>query len=325
MDSRFDVVASGSLLGIDYKRASSYPVGYVEFLEMNGMDFEEFLWGNEFTLDKIATLRACFDSRMAVPPAVNSQMMLLYRTYVAIGGMPEAVQTFIDTKDFRTVHKVQGYLLKGYLYDIAHYATASEKIKAEKCFLSLGKQLLEKENHKFKYSEVEHNGKAQKFLSSVEWLTYANIAKVCTNVSKIAYNLVDYEIENNFRVYTSDLSLLVAMRDFELKQRIVENSLVSNSKGGVYECAVADALIKNGYELHFYRNETNRKEIDFLVQKNGYVIPIEVKAGNATSKSLRDLMKNHAEIPLAYKLADANVGCSEERVLTVPLYMSMFL
>ena len=130
IDNRFDVIASGSLLGIDYKRASSYPVGYVDYLRMYGIDFEEFLWGMGISEDMIENLCRFLKSKTVIPEAVHSQMMNYYRQYIAIGGMPEAVQKYIDTKDFREVDRIQRSLLQGYQYDIAHYATAEEKVKA---------------------------------------------------------------------------------------------------------------------------------------------------------------------------------------------------
>lgn len=324
-DTRYDVIASGSMLGIDYKRASSYPVGYVDYETMYGLDFEEFLWSQGIEDDMINDLRKMFLSAGKVPEAVHNRMMQLWRTYIAVGGMPEAVQEFADTKDFRAVHKVQTSILTGYLYDIAHYAPPAEKIKAEKCFLSLNRQLLEKENHKFQYKEVENRGNAEKFLSSLEWLERANIVSESRNVSSVTYDLTDYEVEGNFRVYPTDLSLLIAMRDLHLKQEIVENTLSGNSKGGISECASADVLIKKQYPLHFYKNETAKKELDFLIQKDGTVIPIEVKSGNGKAASLNQLMKNNDSIPCAYKFADANMGLGENRIITAPSYMMMFL
>ncbi len=137
IDNQFDVIVSGSLLGIDYKRASSYPVGYVDYLKMYGLDFEEFLWALGLSEDMTSSFASYFESSKVIPDSIHNQMMGYYRLYVAIGGMPEAVQTYIDTKDFRNVDTVQRNLLQGYQYDIAHYATAEEKVKAEKCYIIL--------------------------------------------------------------------------------------------------------------------------------------------------------------------------------------------
>ena len=292
---------------------------------MYGIDFEEFLWGMGISDDMIKKLRDYFESRSVIPEAINSQMMSYYRQYIAIGGMPEAVQKYIDTKDFREVDRIQRNLLQGYQYDIAHYATAEEKVKAEKCYLSLAKQLLDKENHKFQYKEVEHGGRAQKFFSSVEWLLRADMVHLCKRVTDIRFDLGDYARDDFFRAYTTDLSLLMAMKDFSLKQHIVENTLSGNSKGGIFECAIADALYKKGYQLYFYKNETSKKEIDVIIQQDGKVVPIEVKSGNTRANSLKSLMRKNKDICLGYKFVDGNIGVSEDGIITLPLYMIVFI
>ena len=325
IDNRYDVIVSGSLLGIDYKRASSYPVGYVDYLRMYGVDFEEFLWGIGISEDMTGNLYKFLHSNTVIPQAINSQMMNYYRLYIAIGGMPEAVQKYIDTKDFREVDQIQRSLLQGYQYDIAHYATAEEKVKAEKCYLSLAKQLLDKENHKFQYKEIENGGRAQKYYSSIEWLLRADMVHLCKLVTDIRFDLDDYARDDFFRAYTTDLSLLMAMKDFSLKQHIVENTLEGNSKGGVYECAIADALYKKGYQLYFYKNETTKREIDAIIQKDGMVVPIEVKSGNTRANSLKSLMMNNKDISYGYKFADGNMGVNEDGIITLPLYMIAFI
>ena len=252
-------------------------------------------------------------------------MMMLLREYLAVGGMPEAVNKFLTTKDYMAVDQVQGQLLTSYLYDIAHYATADEKVKAEKCYLSLSKQLLDKENHKFQYKEIAPGGRAQKYYSSIEWLLSADLVSLVRNVSDICFDLNDYAKEGLFRAYTTDLSLLMAMKDYGLKQHIIENTLMATTKGGIYECLIADILIKKGLTAYFYRNDTTKKEIDFLIQKDGKVIPIEVKSGNTTASSLRWVMNNKPDIHLAYKFMDGNVGTGAEGIVSMPLYMAMFL
>lgn len=324
-DNRFDVIASGSLLDIDYKRASSYPVGYVDYLTLHGLDFEEFLWACGVTEDMITSLKDYLKNKKIIPDAINTQMMKYYRLYLAIGGMPEAVQKYIDTKDFRDVDMVQRNLLQGYQYDIAHYASAEEKIKAEKCYLSLAKQLLDKENHKFQYKELEHGARAQKYYTSIEWLLRADIIHLCRIVTSVKYDLNDYARNDFFRAYTTDLSLLLAMKDFSLKRHIVENTLSGNTKGGLYECAVADALHKKGYPLFFYKNETKKIELDFIIQKEGQVIPIEVKSGNTKARSLKAIIQDNKEIPYGYKFIDGNLGLTDSGIITLPLYMVNFI
>ena len=324
IDNRFDVIASGSLLGIDYKRASSYPVGYVDYLKLYGLDFEEFLWAMGISSEMVSFLKDSLSSKAIIPGAINSQMLSYFRQYIAIGGMPEVVQKYVDTKDFREVDKIQKNLLMGYQYDIAHYASAEEKVKAEKCYLSLSKQLLDKENHKFQYKEVEKGGRAQKYYSSIEWLIRADIIHLCRRVTDIKFDLDDYAKDDFFRAYTTDLSLLMAMKDFSIKQHIVENTLTGSSKGGIYECAISDALYKKGYKLYFYKNETTKRELDFIIQNDGKVVPIEVKSSNNRANSLSLLMKGN-KISSGYKFIDGNIGISEEGIITLPLYMVAFI
>ncbi len=324
-DNRYDVIASGSLLGIDYKRSSSYPVGYVDYIKMHGLDFEEFLWGLGISEDMIGSVQDYLLQKKLIPEAIHNQIMSYYRQYIAIGGMPEAVQEYVNSKDFREVDRIQRSLLQGYQYDIAHYATTEEKVKAEKCYLSLSKQLLDKENHKFQYKEIEHGARAQKYYSSIDWLLRADIIHLSQAVSDIKYDLDDYAKSELFRAYATDMSLLIAMKDFSLKQHIVENTLSGNTKGGLYECAIADALYKKDYALYYYKNDTTKKELDFIIQKDGVVIPIEVKSGNTKATSLNSIIKNKSDISYGYKFVDGNIGISEDGIITLPLYMSAFI
>jgi predicted AAA+ superfamily ATPase len=324
-DNRYDVIASGSLLGIDYKRSSSYPVGYVDYIKMHGLDFEEFLWGLGISEDMIGSVQDYLLQKKLIPEAIHNQIMSYYRQYIAIGGMPEAVQEYVNSKDFREVDRIQRSLLQGYQYDIAHYATTEEKVKAEKCYLSLSKQLLDKENHKFQYKEIEHGARAQKYYSSIDWLLRADIIHLSQAVSDIKYDLDDYAKSELFRAYATDMSLLIAMKDFSLKQHIVENTLSGNTKGGLYECAIADAIYKKDYALYYYKNDTTKKELDFIIQKDGVVIPIEVKSGNTKATSLNSIIKNKSDISYGYKFVDGNIGISEDGIITLPLYMSAFI
>lgn len=148
---------------------------------------------------------------------------------------------------------------------------------------------------------------------------------LCKRVSDVRFDLDDYAREDFFRVYTTDLSLLMAMKDFSLKQHIVENTLEGNSKGGIYECAIADALYKKGYSLYFYKNETTKREIDMIIQKDGLIIPIEVKSGNTRANSLKSFIKEKQDISCGYKFIDGNIGVGEDGIVTLPLYMIAFV
>lgn len=323
-DGRFCVIASGSMLGIDYKRPTSYPVGAIEYIDMHPLDFKEFLWASGISDEILHMLRNCFDTFSPVAEPIHKKMMELLRTYLVTGGMPDVVNAFFTEKSVAAADQKQRDILKDYRYDIAHYAKAEDKIKAEKCFFSIAEQL-SKENHKFQYSIVEKGGNARKYKNSVDWLSGAFLAYRCINVSKMSMPLESYGDETNFRLYPSDIGLLTGMFDYSLKSGLLSGGVqISHAKGGIYEALVADMLIKNGHDkLYFRRNEQATFEIEFLLETDDGVIPLEVKAGNSRSRSLDSMLKKD-EFSYGYKLIGGNVGKAEKKI-TLPLYMGMFL
>jgi len=324
-DGRFDIIASGSMLGIDYKRPTSYPVGSVEYLDMTSLSFPEFLRANGIRDEVMQLLRERFAGHEAVPLPIHERMMELLRQYLVVGGMPEAVTAYLEHNSIAAADDVQRRILEDYRYDIAHYAAADEKIKAESCYFSLPRQL-GKENHKFQYSVVEKGSNARKYGSSVDWLVQADLAvKVC-NVDPIAVPLADHADESNFRLYPTDIGLLTGMLDYSVKASLLDphnDLLAPDTKGGLYEALVADMLYKNGHRrLYFSKNEQGSFELEFLLPESG-AVPVEVKSGRSRSRSLDNLLKRQ-EIPYGYKLIDGNVGKADKKI-TLPLYMAMFL
>lgn len=325
-DRRFKVIASGSMLGMDYRRPSSYPVGSVSYLDMFALGFEEFLWAMGIQDSVLDFLENCFEKRTVVPESVHHQMMHYLKQYMIIGGMPEVVQSYVNSPNIADVDRKQREILRDYRYDIAHYAPAEDKIKAENCYFSLPEQL-GKPNHKFQYSVVDKGGNKKKYGSSLDWLSNADLVRSCCNVTTIEYPLRSVKEADNFRIYPQDIGLLVAMYDFSMKQALAsENNsvFIGQAKGGLYEALVADILIKNGHEdLYFYKNDTTKTEIEFLIQSEDGVVPIEVKAGNNRSKSLDRILKKE-KIRTGYKLIQGNLGTAGKKI-TIPLYMAMFL
>ena len=325
-DSRFDVIASGSMLGIDYKRPTSYPVGAVQYMDMFAMNFREFLSAGNIGNEIMDLLKDCFHKCEQVPWAIHDKMMELVRLYMILGGMPQVLDRYYSENSIASADQKAREILNDYRYDIAHYAPASEKIKAEKCYFSLAEQL-SKENHKFKYSLVEQSGTKRKFGSSMDWLAGAYLIKCVKNINEYNIPLSFHAAEDNFRVYPTDIGLLSAMYEYPIKQKLLTNesgNLNPYLKGGIYEAVVADMLIKNGHnDIYFKRNEAATFEIEFLIENTDGIIPIEVKAGNSRSRSLDNLLEKH-EIPYGYKLVDGNVGRSGKKI-TLPLYMAMFL
>lgn len=322
LDGRFDVIASGSLLGISYKEVSSIPVGYEEQVEMYSLDFEEFLWAMGYDAEKITVLREYFDRKEKVPNAVHEKMMSLLREYITIGGMPAVVNRFVETQHFGEVQAIQQMILDSYFDDISKYATGPEKPKVKNAYLSIPKQLA-KENKKFQFSVVEKKATARKYENSIEWLRDASLVRMCYNVSAPDFPLTAYEKENQYKLYTSDIGLLTAMYGFDMKKAVIDNTLKGNVKGGIYENLILDMMSKRGYKLNYYRTDNGSVEVEFLMTKDAQVIPIEVKAGNGSTISLNTLLAKD-DIPYGYKLISGNVGVNDKKIV-LPLYMAMFI
>ena len=321
-DGRFDVIASGSMLGIAYKQTRSIPVGYESQIEMFSMDFEEYLWAHGFNDEKIKWYKDYFDNRTKVDEFLNEKMFSLLREYIVVGGMPAAVNKFFETNNFGELHKTQIEIIDSYLDDIAKYAPRAEKPKARNCYLSLPKQLA-KENKKFQFAVVEKKGTARKFDNSIEWLRDAGLIKLCNNVATPTFPLVAYTQAGYYKVYASDIGILNAMYGFEIKKAIYDNTLKGAMKGGIYENLIADILLKKNLPLYYYKPAENKQEIEFLYTQDSNIIPLEVKSGNSATRSLNDFIKEFNP-PYALKFITGNVGQAGAKI-TLPLYMAMFL
>ncbi len=329
-DRRFDVIASGSLLGlhygqdadIDVEEISSVPVGYERQIMMYSLDFEEFLWAYGYKDEQIDYLKGFFTGKEKVPAEINGKFEELIREYIVVGGMPEAVAEFMKNKDFNAVQRTHDKILMDYMDDIALHAKGAEKVKVKACYDSIPRQLA-KENKKFKYSEVEKKSTARKYEDSVHWLHDSNLVYICYNVTEPYLPLMANEKEAEFKLYVNDTGLLMAMYGFNTKLAVLNGTLKGNAKGGIYENLIAEMLIKNGYTLHYYKKPDSTLEIEFLIEKAGEVIPVEVKAGNAHSLSLNTFIRDNKP-SVAYKLIDGNVGFADGK-LTLPHYMALFI
>ncbi|WP_277219830.1 ATP-binding protein [Phascolarctobacterium succinatutens] len=321
-DGRFDCIASGSLLGMDYKNEVSIPVGYEQQLIMRTLDFEEFIWalGAEVNLKEM--LAPYVDGAKRVPEAMHNSLNKYLQEYMVVGGLPEVVDTYIATKDFYQVHLLQEKILRDYQDDIAKYALNQDKIKAKQCFLSIPRQL-SKENHKFQYSVVEKKATARKFTSSLDWLHNAGLIDFAYNVNSPWFPLKAYVKEDQFRVYLCDIGLLVAMYGYQLKIALLSDALEGPAKGGIYESLVADILAKRGEELYYYKKEDSTLEIEFILERDCKLVPVEVKARKGSTRSLNELLKMD-NIERGYKLTAQNTGVVEKKI-TLPLYMAAII
>lgn len=321
-DGRFDCIASGSLLGRDYKNEVSIPVGYERQLIMRTLDFEEFIWalGAEVNLKEM--LAPYVDGAKRVPEAMHNSLNKYLQEYMVVGGLPEVVDTYIATKDFYQVHLLQEKILRDYQDDIAKYALNQDKIKAKQCFLSIPRQL-SKENHKFQYSVVEKKATARKFTSSLDWLHNAGLIDFAYNVNSPWFPLKAHVKEDQFRVYLCDIGLLVAMYGYQLKIALLSDALEGPAKGGIYESLVADILAKRGEELYYYKKEDSTLEIEFILERDCKLVPVEVKARKGSTRSLNELLKMD-NIERGYKLTAQNTGVVEKKI-TLPLYMAAII
>ena len=321
-DGRFDCIASGSLLGMDYKNEVSIPVGYEQQLIMRTLDFEEFIWalGAEVNLKEM--LAPYVDGAKRVPEAMHNSLNKYLQEYMVVGGLPEVVDTYIATKDFYQVHLLQEKILRDYQDDIAKYALNQDKIKAKQCFLSIPRQL-SKENHKFQYSVVEKKATARKFTSSLDWLHNAGLIDFAYNVNSPWFPLKAHVKEDQFRVYLCDIGLLVAMYGYQLKIALLSDALEGPAKGGIYESLVADILAKRGEELYYYKKEDSTLEIEFILERDCKLVPVEVKARKGSTRSLNELLKMD-NIERGYKLTAQNTGVVEKKI-TLPLYMAALI
>lgn len=322
IDDRYDVIASGSMLGLHYKEMASIPVGYERTLEMHSLDFEEFLWAVGRTPEAIAALGEYFDKKERVDFGIHEQFMSLLREYLVVGGMPEVVNTFLKTNNYQEVYATQKKIMESYREDIKHYASTSVRQKISDCYLSIPRQLA-KDYTKFQYKVVSREGNARRYENCLNWLVDAGMIKLCVNVSTPQFPLVAYEKPNQFKAYVTDIGLLTSLYGYETQVALLTDVLVGPIKGGIYENLVFDMLTKRGMTLNYFKNDNNTQEIEFLFIQNGAVIPIEVKSKNGATISLNHFIEEYKP-PYAYKLVAGNVGVSERKI-TLPLYMAMFL
>ncbi|MGM9858119.1 MAG: ATP-binding protein [Bacilli bacterium] len=329
-DGQFDIISSGSLLGLSYmddaddnvKEPSSLPVGYERQIMMYSLDFEEFLWANGYTDEAINYLKSYFDKNTEIPHDLNETYEKLFREYIIVGGMPEVVQTFVNTNNYQEVTLVQNKILSDYQDDISKHAKGAEKIKVRQCYDSIPKQLA-KEYRKFQYSVVEKGKTGKKFSDSIKWLCDSCLVNKCINVSEVYIPLLGYEIDDQFKIYLNDTGLLCCMYGDETKLAILNNTIKGNTKGGIYENVIGNELLKKGYKLHYYKKYDSTIEIEFIIEKNGEVLPIEVKSGNVSTPSLNHFIKKYTP-SICYKFINGNLGKVDTKK-TLPHYMVIFI
>ena len=333
IDGRVDVIASGSLLGISFldddaklnaeRRESSIPVGYERQMTMYSLDFEEYLWAIGYREDVIhEILWKAFDTLSPLPDIVNEKFHRLFRDYIVTGGMPEVVTTFLESNNYNTSFETQLKILSANLDDISRYAPTAEKPKIRACYLSIPNQLA-RENKKFKYASVIEHGRSRMFYASIDWLRESALVFQCHNVETADIPLNAYRKDECFKLYTSDTGILVSMMGFPAVRTLLDNTIRGFAKGGVYENVIMGMLVRRGYTPYYYHPKSNLAEIDFLIENDSGVIPVEVKSGNDSSASF-DRFLERPETKFGYKFVNGNLGHIGKKI-TLPHYMAMFV
>lgn len=323
-DGRFDYIESGSLLGVKYKEVRSYPVGFEEPYNMYPMDLEEFLWANGVPKTTIQYLKNCFENKTPVPESVHNTMCKLFYSYIVVGGMPEAVQTYVDTHDIARVISLQSDILELYRQDIAQYAQGSDKQKIKAIFDSIPSQLNEK-NRRFVLTSVASSARQLRYSDSFNWLSDAGVALPCFNVEAPQPPLRLNEKHSLFKLFMGDTGLLCAASMENVQFGILNGDLHINM-GSILENMIAQQLKANGFSLNYYDSKRTG-EIDFLVQNGLGVELIEVKSGSDFKK--HPALSRIMNVP-EWKFQKASVLCKgnieiADGVTYLPWYMIMFM
>lgn len=325
LDGRYDVICSGSLMGINYKEIESNSVGYKEDYEMYSMDFEEFLWAKGYSDDFIEEL---YHHMRDLKPFSQLQMDVLYelfRDYVVVGGMPEVVKTYISNKNFSGVLSMQRQLLGDYEEDITKYVEGLDKAKVKAVYNHIS-AFLAKENKRFQVTKIGRNARNRDYVGCVEWLADAGIINVC-----YCLNYPELPLKGNYdpklyKIYFQDTGLLIASLDDEAQEDLRRNKNLGTYKGAIYENIVGDMLVKQGYNLYYYNSDKPSLEMDFFVRDYNSLIPVEVKAKDNATASLNTLIKSDAypDVKYGIKLCYKNIGF-DGKFYTFPYFLTFLL
>lgn len=324
-DGRFDVICSGSLLGVQYHRIASISVGYKMDYQMYSMDFEEFLWAKGYSEDTMNDMTSHMLTQTPFSTTEHNIFSNLFIEYCILGGMPAIVSNCISKGTFEGSLDLQRQLLIDYENDIIKYAEGLDKAKILSVYRSIPAQLA-KENKKFQYSKVTKGGRSKDYMGCIEWLKDAGLINVCECLQFPELPLKGNVNENKYKVYTSDTGLLVANLDDEAQIDLRANKNLGVYKGALYENFTAEALVKQGYGLYYYSKGNSTLEEDFFIRSTNELIPIEVKANTNQSKSIRQLINSnsYADIKHGIKLTTGNVGESDN-IITFPYFCAFLL
>lgn len=321
-DGRFDIICSGSLLGVNYKKISSIPVGFKEEYQMYSLDFEEFLWANNYDDSLINKIFDYMKELKPLPEIYITKLNQLYRDYLFVGGMPEVVNNFIKTNVFTEVFNIQKRIYKDYEDDCTKYVVRLDSAKVKNVYRHITPQLA-KDNHKFQVSKLGHGARSRDYLGTEEWLKDSGIINVAYNLNELNVPFTTYERSDYFRIYYADHSLFIANLDEESKQDVIINKNYDIYNGALYESLVSEALVKSGYDLYFYKSDDSTIELDFVIHVKNSIVPIEVKRNKGRTKSLNKAIST-LNLDYGVKLANQNIGFRENK-FTFPYFLTFLL
>lgn len=325
LDGRFDVICSGSLMGISYNEIESNSVGYKEDYEMHSMDFEEFLWAMGYNDEFMADL---LSHMLDVRPLSELQMdtlMSLFRDYVIIGGMPEVVSTYVRNKNFSGTLDIQRQLLKDYEEDITKYVEGLDKAKVKAVYNHIS-TFLAKENKRFQITKIARNARNRDYMGCVEWLADAGVVNVCYCLNQPELPLKGNYDPKMYKIYFKDIGLLIASLDEEAQEDLRANKNFGTYKGAIYENIVGDMLVKQGYRLFYYHSDRPALEMDFFIRDADSLIPVEVKANDGATASLNRLLNDdkYNDVKYGIKLGYRNIGFNG-KFYTFPYFLTFLL
>ena len=324
-DGRYDIICSGSLMGINYREIESNSVGNKEDYIMKSLDFEEFLWANGYNNEQINDL---FKHMIELKPLSSIQydvIMSKFKDYMIVGGMPAIVSQFIENKNYSGILKMQQQILLDYEEDITKYAGGLDKTKILNCYRKIP-VFLGNENKKFQISKIADGARNREYVGVVEWLANAGIVNISYLMEQASLPLKGNYNPDNFRLYFSDTGLLIGSLDEEVQDDLRNNENMNTYKGALYENIVSDMLVKEGYNLYFYKDDSKKIEMDFMVRDKNSLIPIEVKANNNATISLNNLINGnlYKDIKYGIKLCNKNIGFNG-KFYTFPYFLTFLL
>lgn len=324
-DGRFDVICSGSMLGIHYNRIESNSVGHKTDYEMHSLDFEEFLWGKGYSEQEVEELLGHMKNLVPFNQVELSVYSGLFLDFCILGGMPAVVREYVEKGTFEGSLSTQRQLLSDYEEDVRKYAQGVDQTRILNIFRQIPLQLA-KDNKKFQISKVSSGARFKDYRGCIEWLEDAGIINVCHCMKYPELPLKGNFDETKYKIYFADSGLLVAMLDEEAQDDLRANRNLDVYKGALYENVVGEALSKSGYGLYYYKREDSTLEEDFFVRTAQDLIPIEVKSTNGRSKSLRTLIcdEKYEDIHYGIKLTGGNIGY-DGRIYTFPYFCAFLL